>query len=53
MTELQGWAPRAAWDDFNIGVKHGGEFEKVALYRAMDYLQKLNLTSGKGSHTNE
>ena len=32
MTELQGWELRAAWDDFNIGLKHGDEFEKVALY---------------------
>jgi hypothetical protein len=32
MTELQGWELRAAWDDFKIGCKHGGEFAKVALY---------------------
>lgn len=32
MRELQGWELRAAWDDFKIGLKHGGEFEKVALY---------------------
>ena len=30
MTELQGWELRAAWDDFKIGLKHGGDFEKVA-----------------------
>ena len=28
MTELQGWELRAAWDDFKIGLKHGGDFEK-------------------------
>jgi len=31
-TELEGWHVRAAWDDFKIGLKHGNEFEKVAIY---------------------
>ncbi|WP_339723808.1 STAS/SEC14 domain-containing protein [uncultured Paraglaciecola sp.] len=31
-TELQGWDVRAAWDDFKIGLKHGNEFTKVAIY---------------------
>jgi hypothetical protein len=31
-TELEGWEPRAAWDDFKLGLKHGKEFEKVAIY---------------------
>jgi hypothetical protein len=31
-TELQGWEPRAAWDDFKLGLKHGNEFEKIAIY---------------------
>lgn len=30
-TELDGWEPRAAWDDFKLGLKHGGEFEKIAI----------------------
>ena len=30
-TELDGWAPRAAWDDFKLGIKHRREFEKVAI----------------------
>lgn len=29
--EMDGWKPRAAWDDFKIGLKHGSEFEKIAL----------------------
>jgi len=29
--ELEGWETRAAWDDFKLGVKHGREFERVAL----------------------
>jgi len=31
-TELVGWEARAAWDDFKIGLKHGNEFEKIAIY---------------------
>ena len=31
-TELDGWEPRAAWDDFRLGLKHGSEFEKIAIY---------------------
>jgi len=31
-TELQGWEPRAAWDDFKFGLKHNNQFEKVAIY---------------------
>lgn len=30
-TELQGWELRAAWDDFRLGLKHGSEFEKIAI----------------------
>ncbi|MBE9568691.1 MAG: STAS/SEC14 domain-containing protein [Proteobacteria bacterium] len=31
-TELEGWELRAAWDDFKIGLKHGNDFEKIAIY---------------------
>jgi len=31
-TELEGWEPRAAWDDFKLGLKHGKQFEKAAIY---------------------
>jgi len=31
-TELEGWDTRAAWDDFKLGLKHGNEFEKIAIY---------------------
>jgi hypothetical protein len=30
-SELEGWEPRAAWDDFKLGLKHGKEFRKIAL----------------------
>jgi len=31
-TELEDWEPRAAWDDFKLGLKHGNEFVKIAIY---------------------
>jgi hypothetical protein len=31
-SELEGWELRAAWDDFKLGLKHGNEFEKIAIY---------------------
>jgi hypothetical protein len=31
-TELDGWELRAGWDDFKLGLKHGSEFDKIALY---------------------
>ena len=31
-TELEGWELRAAWDDFKLGLKHGNEFVKIAIY---------------------
>ena len=31
-TEMEGWEIRAAWDDFKIGLRHGNEFEKIAIY---------------------
>lgn len=43
-TELEGWELRAAWDDFKIGLKHGSEFEKIAIYgnkKWQEYLSKV------------
>lgn len=31
-TEFDGWELRAAWDDFKLGLKHGKEFERIAIY---------------------
>ncbi|WP_144207694.1 SpoIIAA family protein [Shewanella donghaensis] len=31
-TELDGWELRAAWDDLKIGLKHGNEFNKIAIW---------------------
>jgi hypothetical protein len=30
--EMKGWEVRAAWDDFKIGLKHGNDFVKIAIY---------------------
>jgi len=31
-TELEGWELRAAWDDFKLGLTHGSQFDKIAVY---------------------
>ncbi|PCJ90390.1 MAG: STAS/SEC14 domain-containing protein [Porticoccaceae bacterium] len=31
-TELEGWELRAAWDDFKLGLKHGNQFVKIAIF---------------------
>lgn len=31
-SELDGWELRAVWDDFKIGLMHGSEFDKVAMF---------------------
>lgn len=31
-SELEGWEARAAWDDFKFGLKHGKQFEKIAIF---------------------
>ncbi|MCC4831879.1 STAS/SEC14 domain-containing protein [Shewanella sp. 10N.7] len=36
-TELDGWEMRAAWDDLKLGLKHGNEFEKIAIYGNKDW----------------
>jgi len=30
-SEFDGWEVRAAWDDFKLGMKHGREFERIAI----------------------
>ncbi|MFV0448171.1 MAG: STAS/SEC14 domain-containing protein [Vibrio sp.] len=36
-TELKGWELRAAWDDFQLGLKHGSDFDKIALFGNRDW----------------
>ncbi len=44
-TELEGWELKAAWDDFKIGLKHGSEFEKIAIYGNKNW-QKITAKIG-------
>ncbi|BFM10540.1 STAS/SEC14 domain-containing protein [Simiduia litorea] len=37
VTELEGWELRAAWDDFQLGLKHGSEFRKIAMLGNRDW----------------
>ena len=39
-TEMQGWELLAAWDDLKLGIKHGSEFEKIAMIGNREW-QKL------------
>lgn len=32
VTEFEGWELRAAWDDLKLGLTHGSEFRKIALF---------------------
>jgi hypothetical protein len=40
VTEMDGWELRAGWDDFKLGLKHGREFEKIALYGNRGWQEK-------------
>jgi len=43
-SELEGWQLRAAWDDFRLGLKHGNEFDKVAIFgnkKWQEYASKI------------
>ena len=31
-SDFEGWELRAAWDDLRLGLKHGKDFRKVAIY---------------------
>lgn len=31
LSQFQGWELRAAWDDFKLGLKHGAQFNKIAM----------------------
>lgn len=36
-TEFEGWELRAAWDDFKVGLRHGSEFNKIAIIGNSDW----------------
>jgi hypothetical protein len=31
-SEFEGWELQAAWDDLKLGLKHGSEIERIAIY---------------------
>lgn len=41
-TELDGWELRAAWDDFRLGLRHGSEFKKIAIYGNKPWQETLS-----------
>ena len=46
ISEFDGWELQAVWDDFKIGLKHGSEFEKVAIYGKDRWIEyAINITS--------
>ncbi len=45
-TELKGWELRAAWDDFKLGLKHGRQFDRIAIIGACDCLETLSKIGG-------
>lgn len=45
-TELQGWEARAAWDDLKLGLKHGSEFEKIAILGNKQWQEVLAKVGG-------
>lgn len=38
-TELEGWELRAAWDDLKLGLRHGSEFERIAMVSDSRWLE--------------
>lgn len=43
-SELEGWELKAAWDDFKLGLKHGNEFSKIAIFgnkKWQEYISKI------------
>ncbi|ADG93577.1 conserved hypothetical protein [Arcobacter nitrofigilis DSM 7299] len=38
-TELEGWELKAAWDDLKIGLKHGNQFEKIAIITGKSWIK--------------
>lgn len=54
-SEFEGWALRAAWDDFRLGLKHGADFYKIAIVgdkHWQQWLAKISswFISGEAKH---
>lgn len=38
-SEFQGWELRAAWDDIKLGLDHGNELKKIAIFGNKNWLE--------------
>ncbi|MBO7926839.1 STAS/SEC14 domain-containing protein [Pseudoalteromonas sp. K222D] len=45
-SQLEGWEIRAAWDDLKLGLKHGKNFKKVAVYGNKEWQATLAKVAG-------
>ena len=57
-TKFKGWELRAAWDDFKLGLKHGKEFDKIAIVghsKWLQYAAKMGswFVAGQSKHFDE
>jgi hypothetical protein len=53
--DFKGWELRAAWDDFKLGLKHGKEFQKMAIVgheKWQEYAAKIGswFVAGQAKH---
>ncbi|MFW1641533.1 STAS/SEC14 domain-containing protein [Vibrio parahaemolyticus] len=46
LSEFSGWDLRAAWDDFQLGLKIGPKFEKVAIYGDKNWQELASKVGG-------
>ncbi len=46
ISEFSGWDLRAAWDDFQLGLKIGPKFEKVAIYGDKNWQELASKVGG-------
>ncbi|EOX3981220.1 STAS/SEC14 domain-containing protein [Vibrio alginolyticus] len=46
LSEFSGWDLRAAWDDFQLGLKIGPKFEKVAIYGEKNWQELASKVGG-------
>ncbi|AGA90857.1 Protein of unknown function (DUF3478) [Thioflavicoccus mobilis 8321] len=37
LIDFHGWDPKAAWDDFKLGIRHYADFERMALIGDKDW----------------
>ena len=45
-TQLEGWELRAAWDDLKLGLRHGRQFERIAILGNQRWLSLAKTLAG-------